>query len=334
MDEFRNNVYEQLMPSTGLEDPHRLQGNELPGIWCSHEQRQKAYDQRLTNYLIQNQQLREGIDYLKIQAFRPGTVARPNVTFSEAEKRALSRNLLFTLYLVPGLLYKVTKTASVALEMNVSLQSTVKSDSVLLLQKLAIHANTTAGNLPDFEAVFINLSNKASAAIVITKAHFQTYTGRMRGADLTGPHGIRHNQVQACQLPLTGIDDETCNQWQGDKVTRAIGDGQAVWACGQVYVTIGRVVDLDQFCLLGRGRLFRVERNGDIIWDENELRKIVEAHPAALTWWHEQGYFNASQRTTYAETLQSARRKRIEYERRAAATSGLHNVHGRQSDVH
>ena len=122
MRENSNATYECLLPSTTIDE--RLHGNQMPGFWCSHDLRQQAVKTRMTNYLKAHPALVENVDYLVLQAHRPNSMGKA-CQFNAAESNALGRYLDFELIIIPGVIYKTTKTPNTPLEMQRSHQRNV-----------------------------------------------------------------------------------------------------------------------------------------------------------------------------------------------------------------
>jgi len=311
------NVLDTLMPSTALHAGDRLLGNETSGIWCSHDQRMYAQEVRWNNYIAEHG-LRANIDFLELNAFDP-TFGGQATQYNEAARRALGRDVgAFVLKVIPNLVYRICRTPTARIAFNTSYVANMQAHDMLLCKAIRIFPSTDDPTIPDFVISGVSLTDSSNPGIEITKEHLQCYTGRMRGADRMHHAQRGDNEVQASTLPLAGADDDSVNQKQGSRVACAIGDGKAVWACGQVYTQVGRVANLNDFCMTGLGVLYHYE-DGAIVWHDEEFVRITEQHCEALLWWREQGYFTDEQLERYAPTLARAENRQTELNRRTGA---------------
>ena len=299
------------------------------------------------------------------QAFNPD-LGEDAVQYSEAEKRANGRNVgAFTLKVIPSLLYSAGRCPTKPVEFNAGNVKHVQSHDTLLCSSVTIFPKTTASKLPEFKITMVNLSDPSSPAVVLTADHLQVYTGTMRGEDRMHHAGRGQRVTRAMTLPLSGKDDDSTNAWQGDSVTKAIGDGLTHFACGQTYTAIGRVTDLDHFCMTGLGKLYHFENGtmqrakqspytwlhpdpscashvlscvlcapGAIVWHDEEFPKIIEQHCEALLWWEHNGYFDDEQLERYSTALALARTRKAELDRRRGAVRHLFEAAEARSDLY
>ena len=325
----RQRTAETAMPSTSA----TLNGIELvpdgtPGVMPTHRGAQEMFLTRVRNYLSQNEQLRENVDYLRVKAFHPST---RSVIFAEAEMQALLRNVTFDLYLIPGLLYYAMRTTSVSMEFGVdAMIEHVKAYDLMRCVSVVIHPpnplSSTGSHLPDFVVTMEVISEPTHPTVMVTSEFLQLYTGIVRGTELRHHGGPRQLQVFAMQLPFKGCDDDSINQNQGDRIPAGrpvILDVRALFTTGQFYVQVSRCEDIDCIEIVGLGRWYTVTRDGsiEILWEK--IEEDLHQHPRALLWLESNGYIDDVDLDRYARPLKRARLALLDMQRRddAAAAS-------------
>ena len=83
--------------------------------------------------------------------------------------------------------------------------------------------------IPTFRFVGVNLSEQGHPGFVITKSHFNTYEGVLRGGDRQHHSADGNKKVYATQLPFGYFDDANVDQMLGDRVRRGILDMNGIF---------------------------------------------------------------------------------------------------------
>ena len=261
------------------------------------------------------------LDVLTLNAHRTGDPH--SLHFDQAETQALARNVTFELILAIGPLYRLKRTPTAPVEFHAKDKMTnMKAGDILRFISIKTSPSTDASQCPDFVIAGVNLSQQNHPAFVLTKDPLNDYQGAMRGGNRN--HHVRGGGarlVHATQLPVGYFDDMCVNQMQGDKIKRGFLDLVGIFSVAQFSTALSRFTDLNLIHMVGIGRVAIPDGNGGLDFDWETVQKLIQQHPRALIWWHE------NYGPIPPTILDDAQSRVAEAQRRSRAAAGAFSTH-------